>query len=524
MTMNLSMHKAYKFVLPILLVFPALGAYTFGLLNIPVLNFLLVLPIVGAIVLTFMGEEGDDAKDRIRFVAIWSSGATFLISLVVVENFDFNTRGMQLQEIYSIWLRHDLIFHLGVDGLSLVFILLTSILTPLCIMACWKAKHGQLRLLMICILLIEGCLMGVFTSLNLLVFYIFFEAVLIPMFLLIGVWGGEHRKYAAYKFFLYTFLGSILMFLSILYILDQAKSLTLPILFNSTRFPLEVQKYLWLGFFASFAVKLPMWPFHTWLPDAHVEAPTIGSMFLAGILLKLAGYGFLRTSLPLFPDASLYFAPFVQWLSVIAIVYTSIVALGQKDIKKLIAYASVAHMGYVTLGLFTFMGDGITGSIYQMLSHGFISAALFFCVGVLYERTGSKKIEYFQGVLKVMPRFGAYFLFFSLASIGFPGLSGFIGEFLVIFSAYSVNGFLAAGASLGVVLGAAYMLWLYGRTMMGPLKKGLETLHDLDRREQVVMGIFGILILLLGVYPKVILEFIDMPVMDILKQYEIEGF
>ena len=395
---------------------------------------------------------------------------------------------------------------MGVDGISLPFILLTTLLMPLCILASWTSIQERVADYMIAFLVLETLLVGSFAALDFILFYIFFEGVLIPMFFIIGIWGGPNRIYAAFKLFLYTLLGSSLMLLAILYIYFEVGGGSIPLALTTTFAP-HIQTWLWLAFFASFAIKIPMWPFHTWLPDVHVEAPTAGSMVLAGVLLKMGGYGFLRFSLPLFPEASAYFAPFVFTLSVIAILYTSFVALVQTDIKKLIAYSSVAHMGFVTLGIFTADALGISGAITQMVSHGMISAALFLCVGVLYERTHSRDIADYSALVHRMPRYAVIFMLFILASLGLPGTSGFVGEFLVLLGTFQVNIYAATFASLGMILVAAYALWLYQRVVMGP--PTLQLIKDLNGRELLSFSPLLVGVILLGLYPRPLLKMME---------------
>ena len=436
----------------------------------PILSTVTFLPLLGAaFILLIRGDEATIARNS-RHVALWTSVVAFGISVLLIVDFDTTTADFQFEE-YTSWLpEFGIGYHLGVDGISVFFLLLTTFLVPICIISCWEAVKTRVREYMIAFLILETLMIGVFSSLDMLMFYIFFEGQLIPMFLIIGIWGGARRVYSAYKFFLYTLLGSVLFLLAILFMYLQAGTTDIPALMNEVWAP-AAQTWLWLALFASFAVKLPMWPFHTWLPDAHVEAPTAGSVILAGILLKMGGYGFLRFSLPMFPDASEFFVPFVFSLSVVAVIYTSLVALMQQDMKKLIAYSSVAHMGIVTIGLFSFNAQGIEGGIFQMLSHGVVSAALFLIVGVVYDRVHSREISSYGGLVHRMPVYAFVFMVIMLASIGLPATSGFVGEFLIFVGVFQVNTWVAMLGLTGVILGAAYMLWLYRRVIFGELKK-----------------------------------------------------
>jgi NADH-quinone oxidoreductase subunit M len=395
---------------------------------------------------------------------------------------------------------------MGVDGISMLFVILTTFLMPLCILASWEAIQKRVKAYMIAFLLLETLMIGVFCALDIVLFYVFFEAGLIPMFIIIGVWGGKRRVYASFKFFLYTLLGSVLMLLAIMAMYWQSGTTDITELLRHD-FPVSMQTWLWLAFFASFAVKMPMWPVHTWLPDAHVEAPTAGSVILAGILLKMGGYGFLRFSLPMFPDASAYFAPFVFTLSVVAIIYTSLVALMQEDMKKLIAYSSVAHMGFVTMGIFAMNQEGIQGSIFQMLSHGLVSGALFLCVGVIYDRMHTREIDAYGGLVNNMPKYAVAFLIFTMANVGLPGTSGFIGEFLTMLGVFRVNTWVAFFAATGVILSAAYALWLYRRIIFGQLTKdSLKSLLDLSPREKAILYPLVVLVIFFGVYPAPVFD------------------
>jgi NADH-quinone oxidoreductase subunit M len=484
----------------------------------PILSTVTFLPLVGAAFLFMIRGTPDVVARNSRHVALWTSVVTFGLSLLLIAGFDTTTADFQFVE-QAPWLpEYKISYHLGVDGISIFFLVLTTFLVPICILSSWEAIQNRVREFMIAFLIMETLIVGVFCALDFVMFYIFFEAQLIPMFLIIGIWGGDRRVYSAFKFFLYTLVGSVLFLLAILFMYLEAGTTDVPTLMNHTFAP-AMQTWLWLALFASFAVKVPMWPFHTWLPDAHVEAPTAGSVILAGILLKMGGYGFLRFSLPMLPDASVYFMPFVFWLSVTAIIYTSLVALMQQDMKKLIAYSSVAHMGIVTIGLFTFTPQGIEGGIIQMLSHGIVSAALFLCVGVVYDRIHTREISRYGGLVNRMPVYAVVFMVFTLASVGLPGTSGFVGEFLVFVGAFQANTWVAMLALTGIILGAAYMLWLYRRVVFGELtKEDLKSIKDLNWRE---VGIFAPLLALaifMGVYPKPFLDVLHVSVAHLMEQ------
>ena len=435
----------------------------------PILSAVTFLPLIGAIFIFLIRGEDDASKQNARYVALWTTTITFLISLLIWVDFDNSTADFQFVERHA-WLGGIFTYYMGVDGISMLFVILTTFLMPICILASWESVQNRVREYMIAFLILETLVIGVFCALDLMLFYVFFEGGLIPMFLIIGVWGGKRRVYASFKFFLYTLAGSVLMLIAIMAMYWQAGTTDIPKLLAHD-FPVGMQSWLWVAFFASFAVKMPMWPVHTWLPDAHVEAPTAGSVILAGILLKLGGYGFLRFSLPMFPVASADFAPIVFWLSVIAIVYTSLVALAQEDIKKLIAYSSVAHMGFVTMGVFAATTQGIEGGIFQMLSHGLVSAALFLCVGVVYDRMHTREIAAYGGLVNRMPIFAFTFMVFTMANVGLPGTSGFVGEFLTLIGTFKVNTWVAFVATSGVILSACYALWLYRRVIFGELEK-----------------------------------------------------
>ena len=485
--------------------------------GVPILSLVTFLPLAGALLILFISEEGESARRNIRSVALWTTVFTFLASLAIWINFDTATPGFQFVEKYE-WLGSGLSYHMGVDGISMLFVILTTFLMPLCILASWESVEKRVKAYMIAFLLLETLMIGVFCALDIVLFYVFFEAGLIPMFIIIGVWGGKRRVYAAFKFFLYTLLGSVLMLLAIMAMYWQAGTTDIPTLLTHS-FPANMQTWLWLAFFASFAVKMPMWPVHTWLPDAHVEAPTAGSVILAGILLKMGGYGFLRFSLPMFPLASEMFAPMVFTLSVIAIIYTSLVALVQEDMKKLIAYSSVAHMGYVTMGIFAMNNEGIQGAIFQMLSHGLVSGALFLCVGVIYDRMHTREIAAYGGLVNNMPKYAVVFLIFTMANVGLPGTSGFIGEFLTLLGVFKVNTWVALFATTGVILSAAYALWLYRRVLFGALTKdSLKGLLDLPARERAIIYPLVILTILFGVYPTPVFNATTASVRNLVEQ------
>jgi NADH-quinone oxidoreductase subunit M len=465
------------------------------------LSVVTFLPATVAIFMCFLNAE---AKQNARWIALWTTLFTFVLSLLIWINFDPANPDFQFVEERA-WLGA-IRYKMGVDGISMLFVILTTFLMPLCILASWEAVEVRVKEYMIAFLVLETLMIGVFCALDLVLFYIFFEAGLIPMFIIIGVWGGARRVYASFKFFLYTLLGSVLMLLAILAMYWQAGTTDIPTLLR-TDFPVDMQWWLWLAFFASFAVKMPMWPVHTWLPDAHVEAPTAGSVILAGIMLKMGGYGFLRFSLPMFPVASVDFAPLVFVLSVVAVVYTSLVALAQQDMKKLIAYSSVAHMGFVTMGIFTFSQQGIDGAIFQMLSHGLVSAALFLCVGIVYDRVHTREIAAYGGLVHRMPIYAVCFMVFTMANVGLPGTSGFVGEFLTLLAAFKANTWVALFATSGMILSAGYGLYLYRRVVFGVLEKPkLKVIADMTPREIVVMVPLVVLTILFGFYPAPILD------------------
>jgi len=483
--------------------------------NFPILSSLILLPTIGALFLLFSKDKDSNTS---KYVALFSSFVNFLISIYLWFLFDSSTSSFQFVEDKE-WLKGFINYKVGIDGISILFIVLTTFITPLCIISVNNTIKNRLRDFLIAILVLESLMIGVFCSLDLVVFYLFFEAGLIPMFLIIGIWGGPRRVYSAFKFFLYTLLGSVLMLVAIISIYWMTSTTDIAQLYE-LGIDSKYQNLLWLAFFSSFAVKTPMWPFHTWLPDAHVEAPTAGSVLLAAILLKMAGYGFIRFSLGLFPVASELFTPLVYSLSLIAIVYASLVALMQEDMKKLIAYSSVAHMGFVTLGIFTITQQGIEGSIIQMISHGLVSSALFLSVGVVYDRMHSRLIKTYGGLVSVMPKYSILFMLFTLAALGLPGTSGFIGEFLILMGAFKDNFLVAVIASFGVIFGAAYMLWLYRRVVFGNLiNKDLLKIPDLDNSEKFILWSLAIPILFFGFYPEPLINTIEVSVKDLIQMY-----
>ena len=488
-------------------------------MNFPILSSLILLPTIGSLFL-FFSKDKPNNNQTIKYVALFTSIVNFLISIYLWYQFDPTTSDFQFVEDRQ-WIKGFINYKVGIDGISILFIVLTTFITPLCILSVNNTVKNRLRDFLIAILIMESFMIGVFCALDLVIFYLFFEAGLIPMFLIIGIWGGPKRVYSAFKFFLYTLLGSVLMLVAIISIYwingttDVVKLYELGI---DTKY----QNLLWLAFFSSFAVKTPMWPVHTWLPDAHVEAPTAGSVLLAAILLKMAGYGFIRFSLGLFPEASETFTPLIYTLSVIAIIFTSLIALMQEDMKKLIAYSSVAHMGFVTLGIFTIQQQGIEGSIIQMISHGLVSAALFLCVGVVYDRMHSRLISTYGGIVTIVPKYAVLFMIFTLAALGLPGTSGFIGEFLILMGAFKDNFLVAVLASLGVILGAAYMLWLYKRVVFGKLiNEELKKLTDLNKSEIVILISLAIPTLFFGFYPEPLMNTIEVSVKNLIDMYNL---
>jgi NADH-quinone oxidoreductase subunit M len=483
----------------------------------PILSVVTFLPLVGALFIMLVRAEDPLAKGTARWVALWATLVTFAISLVMVWRFDPTVAEFQFVEKYP-WLGIAS-YHMGVDGISLPFVILATALMPICIIASWTAIQERVKEYMVAFLVLETLMIGTFSALDLVLFYLFFEGGLIPMFLIIGVWGGPRRVYASFKFFLYTLLGSVLMLLAIMAMYWEAGTTDIPALMRHG-FPPGLQTWAWLAFFASFAVKMPMWPVHTWLPDAHVEAPTAGSVILAAILLKMGGYGFLRFSLPMFPSASHDFAPLIFALSVVAIIYTSLVALMQEDVKKLIAYSSVAHMGFVTMGIFAATAQGVAGGIFQMISHGIVSGALFLCVGVVYDRIHTREIAAYGGLVNRMPIYAMVFLIFTLANVGLPGTSGFVGEFLTLLGTFKINTGVATFATLGVILSACYALWLYRKMIFGPLvKPNLMSIRDLGWREIIIFTPLVALTILFGIAPKPLLDLSAASVAQLLDNY-----
>ncbi len=499
-------------------------------MNDSLLSLVTFIPALAAAILAiFLRGEEAAAQRNAKWVALVATVITFLVSLFVLAGFDPQNTDFQFVEERD-WLL-GLKYKLGVDGISVLFVMLTTFMMPLVIWASWGVER-RVKEYMIAFLLLETLMLGVFMALDLVLFYLFFEAGLIPMFLIIGIWGGKDRIYASFKFFLYTFLGSVLMLVALVGMFVDAGTTDIPTLMNHT-FASEtisvlgiqviggLQTLMFLAFFASFAVKLPMWPVHTWLPDAHVQAPTAGSVVLAAILLKMGGYGFLRFSLPMFPIGSELMTPLVFWLSAIAIVYTSLVALVQEDMKKLIAYSSVAHMGYVTIGIFAANQQGIDGAIFQMLSHGFISGALFMCVGVIYDRMHTREIDAYGGLVNRMPAYALIFMFFTMANVGLPGTSGFVGEFLTLVGIFQVNTWVALVATSGVIFSAGYALWLYRRVVLGDLiKESLKTIQDMTAREKWIFAPLVAMTLLLGVYPALVTDIIGPSVENLISNYE----
>ncbi|MDB3932587.1 NADH-quinone oxidoreductase subunit M [Candidatus Pelagibacter sp.] len=486
-------------------------------MNFPIISALILLPTIGSLFLIF-SKSNDQSNSTIKYVALFTSIVNFLLSIYLWFLFDETTSAFQFVEDRD-WLIGIVNYKVGVDGISILFVILTTFITPLCIISVNNSVKKRLRDFLIAILIMESFMIGVFCSLDLVIFYLFFEAGLIPMFLIIGIWGGPKRVYSAFKFFLYTLLGSVLMLVAIISIYWIAGTTDVVKLYE-LGIDSKYQNLLWLAFFSSFAVKTPMWPVHTWLPDAHVEAPTAGSVLLAAILLKMAGYGFIRFSLGLFPIASDLFTPLIYALSLIAIIFTSLIALMQEDMKKLIAYSSVAHMGFVTLGIFTIQQQGIEGSIIQMISHGLVSAALFLCVGVVYDRMHSRLINTYGGIVSIIPKYSVLFMLFTLAALGLPGTSGFIGEFLILMGAFKDNFLVAVIASFGVILGAAYMLWLYKRVVFGKLvNNDLNKLTDLDKSEYFILISLALPTLFFGFYPEPLFNTIEVSVNDLIEMY-----
>jgi NADH-quinone oxidoreductase subunit M len=487
-------------------------------MNWPILSVTTFLPLAGALLIMVMTRgNGPMARGTARWVALWATLVTFAVSLVMVWRFDPRVAEFQFVEKQD-WLGFAS-YHMGVDGISLPFVILTTALMPICVIASWTSIQKRVKEYMIAFLVLETLMVGTFSALDIVLFYLFFEGGLIPMFLIIGIWGGPRRVYASFKFFLYTLLGSVLMLLAIMAMYWSAGTTDITTLLHHG-FPIGLQKWAWVAFFASFAVKMPMWPVHTWLPDAHVEAPTAGSVILAAILLKMGGYGFLRFSLPMFPAASHDFAPFVFALSVVAIVYTSLVALMQEDMKKLIAYSSVAHMGFVTMGIFAATTQGIAGGIFQMISHGLVSGALFLCVGVVYDRMHTREIAAYGGLVNRMPFYAAVFMLFTMANVGLPGTSGFVGEFLTLIGTFKVNTGVAFFATIGVILSACYALWLYRKLVFGKLEKpSLAGIKDMGWREMVIFAPLVVLTILFGIAPKPVLDMSAASVAQLIDNY-----
>ena len=488
-------------------------------MNFPILSSLILLPTIGAIFL-FFTKSNKEKNITVKYVALFTSLVNFFLSIYLWILFDQTKSDFQFVE-ERIWIEGLINYKVGIDGISILFIVLTTFITPLCIISVNNSVKNRLNEFLIAILIMESFMIGVFCSLDLVVFYLFFEAGLIPMFLIIGIWGGTRRVYSAFKFFLYTLLGSVLMLIAIISIYWITGTTDVTKLYE-IGIDVKYQNFLWLAFFSSFAVKTPMWPVHTWLPDAHVEAPTAGSVLLAAILLKMAGYGFIRFSLGLFPVASEIFTPLIYILSVIAIIFTSLIALMQEDMKKLIAYSSVAHMGFVTLGIFTIQQQGIEGSIIQMISHGLVSAALFLSVGVVYDRMHSRMINTYGGIVSILPKYSVLLMVFVLASLGLPGTSGFVGEFLILMGVFKVNFLVAVLASIGVILGAAYILWLYKRVIFGKLiNSDLKKMLDLNKSEFFVLSCLAIPILFFGFYPEPLINTIEISINDLIDNYSI---
>ena len=486
----------------------------------PVLSLVTFLPLVGAVFILAIRGDADVVARNARFVALWTSLATFVMSLFIWFGFERGTAEFQFVE-KAVWFPgYNIDYHMGVDGISMLFVMLSTLLTPLCVLASWDAVRVRVKEYMVAFLVLETLMVGMFCALDFVLFYFFYEGVLIPMFLIIGIWGGERRVYSAFKFFLFTLAGSVLLFLALLAMYFEVGTTDVPTMLEHG-FPAGMQTWLWLALFASFAVKVPMWPVHTWLPDAHVEAPTAGSVILAGVLLKMGGYGFVRFSLPMLPLASEFFTPLVFVLSVMAILYTSLVALAQEDMKKLIAYSSVAHMGMVTLGTFTVTQQGLEGAMFQMLSHGVVSAALFLIVGVIYDRMHTRLIARYDGLAERMPVYALFFMIFMLASVGLPGTSGFVGEFLVLVGIFQVNTWAALLATGGMILGAAYMLYLYRRVIFGVMTKpDLKAILDLSPREVLVFAPLLALVFWMGIYPMSFLDVMSASVANIVDSHQ----
>jgi len=490
--------------------------------NAPILSIITFLPLLGAALVLMVRGDDENARRNIRMIALFTTIVTFGLSLIPVWQFNPATAEFQFVE-RAAWLGGVISYRMGVDGISLPLVILTTFLMPFCILASWVSIEKRVKEYMVAFLVLETLMIGVFCALDIVLFYLFFEAGLIPMFLIIGIWGGKRRIYASFKFFLYTLAGSLLMLLAIMAMIWTAGTSDIAELLKTgpKLFSRDMQFWLWLAFFASFAVKMPMWPVHTWLPDAHVEAPTAGSVILAGVLLKMGGYGFLRFSLPMFPEASAFFAPIVFALSIIAIIYTSLVAMMQEDIKKLIAYSSVAHMGFVTMGIFAGNAEGIQGAVFQMISHGIVSGALFLCVGVVYDRMHTREIAAYGGLVNRMPIYAVIFMVFTMANVGLPGTSGFVGEFLTLMGAFKASTTVTVLATTGVILSAGYALWLYRQVIWGEMTKpSLKAITDVDRRELTILVPLVVLTIFFGVYPRPILATSEVAVNALVESYK----
>ena len=488
--------------------------------NIPhLLTIITFLPLVGAAFIAGIRGEEEHVARNARWVALWTSGAVFLLSLLLWFGFDRSNPGFQFEERADWIPALNIAYRMGVDGISMPFVLLSTLLTPICVLASWEAIETRVKEYMISFLVLETFMVGTFCALDFVAFYVFFEGVLIPMFIIIGVWGGPRRVYSAFKFFLFTLLGSVLMLVAILTMYDQAGTTDIPTLMT-TKFDPGLQIWLWLAFFASFAVKVPMWPVHTWLPDAHVEAPTAGSVILAGVLLKMGGYGFLRFSIPMLPEATALLTPLVYGLSIVAVIYTSLVALAQEDMKKMIAYSSIAHMGFVTAGMFSLTQQGMEGSIFQMLSHGVVSSALFLCVGVVYDRLHTREIARYGGLAKNMPKYAVFFMIMLLGSVGLPATSGFVGEFLILTGLFQANTWVGTLVATGLVLGATYMLLLYRKVIFGEItREDVRKMKDLSPREIAIFVPLTIVVLWMGIYPSSFLNVMSVSVDHLITQY-----